>query len=143
MKYAKQGPRQFVPFEYSEVTLENTKGACKVDYWENLTTCDILISEQGPSCSRLDQIRSFKVIYVRFIMPDPRKSILSETLELDPFQGQPQHKKMWKIVISHSFVSPISTTKRYSVFCGAKKPFSSRYVEFWEDHQTCRKEDSQ
>ena len=23
MKYAKQGPREFVPFEYSEVTLEN------------------------------------------------------------------------------------------------------------------------
>ena len=105
MKYAKQGPRQFVPFEYSEVTLENTKGACKVEYWENLTTCDILISEQGPSCSRLDQIRSFKVIYVRFIMPDPRKSILSETLELDSFQSQPQHKKIWKIVISQCCIS--------------------------------------
>ena len=32
MKYAKQGPREFVPFEYSEITLENIKRACKVHY---------------------------------------------------------------------------------------------------------------
>ena len=47
MKYAKQGPREFVPFEYSEVTLENIKRAGKVHYGENLTICDILASEQG------------------------------------------------------------------------------------------------
>ena len=70
MKYAKQGPREFVLFEYSEVTLENIKRVCKVHYRQNLTTCDILTSEQRPSCSRLDQIPSFNVIYVRFIMPE-------------------------------------------------------------------------
>ena len=101
MKYAKQGPREFVPFEYSEVTLENIKRACKVHYRENLTTCDILASEQGPSCSRLDKISSFKVIYVRFIIPESGKSLSSETLELDPFQSQPQHKIMQKNVISN------------------------------------------
>ena len=85
MKYAKQGPREFVPFEYSEVTLENIKRAFKVHYRENLTTCDILTSEQGPSCSLLDQIPSFKVICDLFIMPESGKSILSETLELDSF----------------------------------------------------------
>ena len=41
MKYAKQGPREFAPFEYSEVTLQNIKRACKVLYWKNLRTCDI------------------------------------------------------------------------------------------------------
>ena len=100
MKYAKQGPPEFVPFEYSEVTLENIEHACKIHYRENLKTCDILASEQGPSCSRLDQIPSFKVIYIRFIMPESGKYIHSETLELDPFQSQPQHKKMRKSVIS-------------------------------------------
>ena len=35
MKYAKQGPREFLPFEYSEVTLENNKRFCKVHYWQN------------------------------------------------------------------------------------------------------------
>ena len=93
MKYAKQCPREFVPFEYSDVTLENIKRACKVHYRENVTTCDILTHDQGPSCSRLDQIPSFKVIYVRFIMPESGKSIPSETSELDPFQSQSQHTK--------------------------------------------------
>ena len=70
MKYAKQGPREFVSFEYSKVTLENIKRTCKVHYREHLTTCDIVASEQGRSCSRLDQIPSSQVIYVRFIMPE-------------------------------------------------------------------------
>ena len=60
MKCVKQDPREFVPFEYSEVALENIKHACKSHYRDNLLTCDILASEQGPSCSRLDQIPSFK-----------------------------------------------------------------------------------
>ena len=38
-KYIRQGPREFVSFEYREVTLENIKRACKVHYRENLTTC--------------------------------------------------------------------------------------------------------
>ena len=111
MKYSKQGPCEFVLFEYSEITLENIKRVCKVHYRKNLTTCEILASEQGPSCSRLDQIPSFKVIYVHFIMPQPGKSILSGTLELDPFESQPQHKKMWKSAIPHSVVSPFSAAK--------------------------------
>ena len=48
INHAKQDPREFVPLEYSEVTLENIKYACKVLYWKNLTNCDILASEQGP-----------------------------------------------------------------------------------------------
>ena len=92
-KYIRQGPREFVSFEYREVTLENIKRACKVHYRENLTTCDILASEQGPSCSRLDEIPSFKVIYVCFIIPESGKYIPSEMLKLDPFQSQPQYKK--------------------------------------------------
>ena len=32
-------------------------------------------------------------------------------MKFDPFQSQPQHKKMRKSVISHGVVSPISTTK--------------------------------
>ena len=60
MKYANQGPREFLSFEYSEVTLENIKRACKVHYRENLTTSDIFVSEQGPFSSQMDQIRNAK-----------------------------------------------------------------------------------
>ena len=59
----------------------------------------------------MDQIPSFKVIYVRFIIPESGKSIPLERLELDSFQSQPQHKKMRKNVISCSVVSPVSTAK--------------------------------
>ena len=85
MKYQKQGPHEFVLFEYSEVTMENTKCACKVHYLENLTTSNILVFEQGPSCSRFDQIPCFKVIYVCLVMLEPGKSTRSETLELHLF----------------------------------------------------------
>ena len=44
-------------------------------------------------------------------MPASGNSILSETLELDPFQSQLRHKKSWKSVILHSVVSPVSTVK--------------------------------
>ena len=83
IKHAKQGSHEFVLFEYSEVTLENIKGACKVHYRGNLTTCDILASEQGPSCSWLDEVPRFKVNYVRFIIPESGKSIPSERNYID------------------------------------------------------------
>ena len=103
--------KEFVPFDYSEVTLENIKRACKVHYRGNLTICDIFTSEQGPSRSWLDQIPNFKVSYARLIMTESGKSILSETLALDPFHSQPQYKKVRKNAISHSVVSPVSTAK--------------------------------
>ena len=93
-------------------------------------------SLQGPSCSPLDPISSFKVTYVHFIIPESGKSIPSETLELDPFESQTQRKKMRRSVISHSVISAVSTAKSIV-------SFRSRYVEIWEEHQTCRNENSQ
>ena len=61
-------------------------------------------------CSWLDQIPSFKVIYVCFIIPESVKSIPSKMLELNQFQSQPQHKKC-KRVLFHSVVYPVSTEK--------------------------------
>ena len=102
MKYAKLGPLEFVPFEYSEVTLENIKRDCKVIY-------------QSPSKDHFVlgwiKFQVSKIIYVRFIIPGSGKSIPSETLDVDPFPSQPEHKKMRKNVISHSVVSPVSTAK--------------------------------
>ena len=106
IKYAKQRPREFVSFEYSEVALENIKSACKFHYRENLAMRDILTSEQGTSCSWLYLVQKLKFIYVRFTMPEFGNSILSETLESDLFQSQIHHKKMRKTVISHTTVSP-------------------------------------
>ena len=135
--------KQFVPPEYSKITLENIKGACKAHYRENLTTCNILASEQEPS----------------FFSVGSNSKLQSHVCLL-------YHTRVWKVhpfrnVRIRSISKPATTQKipeecyftrccissqhneKYSVFCGTKKPFSSRYVQIWEDHQTCRKQNFQ
>ena len=76
-KYSRIGPREFVPYEYEEVTLANIKSACKQHFASRVgdeMICDILAGEQGPSCSSLDQIPDMKVVYIRFIEPQSHSS---------------------------------------------------------------------
>ncbi|KAK3751961.1 hypothetical protein QZH41_001244 [Actinostola sp. cb2023] len=68
-KYARDGPREFVPIDSSQdVTLENIKRACE-DYFESRIgpnlTCDVLAGERGPSCKAVDQIPDLKIIHIR------------------------------------------------------------------------------
>lgn len=58
-KFSRIGAREFVPFaEYEDLTLANIKLACE-KYFSNTVgksvVCDVLASEQGPSCSTLDR----------------------------------------------------------------------------------------
>ena len=76
-KHAKQVPREFVPFKYSEVALENTKHACKVYYRKYLTTCYIVASKQGPSCFGQIKFQAFR----SFMLP-----LLCKSLERVSFQ---------------------------------------------------------
>ena len=114
MKYAKQGPREFVPFEFNDITLENIRKACKAHYREDLA-CDILASEQGPSCSRLDQVPSFKVIYVRFIKAETGISIPTKILERNPFRSrnpfQPPYAKVPRSHVPQSAASAYSSVQ--------------------------------
>ena len=72
-KYARMGPREFVPFsEKLEFNIENIKRACLKHFAPtvgNDVVCDILAGEQGPSCKCHNQIPDVKVIHVRFL-PD-------------------------------------------------------------------------
>ena len=58
-KYSCIGLREFVPFDYKEVTLDNIKNACRRHFalivGEHVI-CDVLAGEQGPSCSSVQQI---------------------------------------------------------------------------------------
>ena len=72
MKYSREGPRDFVPFEYEYVTIDNIKKACQKHFKEH-RNCDVLASEQGPSCSRIDQLPSLKIIHIRFTNDLSRK----------------------------------------------------------------------
>ena len=67
-KYTRVGAREFVPFEYDEVTVDNIKRAClsHFDVREGCV-CDVLAGEQGPSCSLVKQIPNLNVVHVRFV----------------------------------------------------------------------------
>lgn len=71
-KYSRIGAREFVPFEFEEVTLDNIKVACTRHFAPIVgerMVCDVLAGEQGPSCTSLEQIPDLKVVHVRFIEP--------------------------------------------------------------------------
>ena len=70
-KFSRIGAREFVPFaEYEDLTLANIKLACE-KYFSNTVgksvVCDVLASEQGPSCSTLEQVPDLRLIHIRFI----------------------------------------------------------------------------
>ena len=59
-KYAKMGARQFVPYSYGELTIENVK-ACIRHFTRQFqlgtnVACDVLAGDQGPSCVSMSQI---------------------------------------------------------------------------------------
>lgn len=49
-------PREFVSFEFGELTLTNLKKACAAHFNLPASTCDILVSNKGPSCTNVNQI---------------------------------------------------------------------------------------
>ena len=72
MKYSREGRRDFVPSEYEEVTIDNIKNTCQNHFKEH-RNCDVLASEHGPSCSRIDQLPSLKITHIRFTNDLSRK----------------------------------------------------------------------
>ncbi len=49
-------PREFVEFHYSELTLQNLKAACAEHFNLPASSCDVLVSNKGPSCTNINQI---------------------------------------------------------------------------------------
>ena len=49
-------PREFVPFEHEELTSTNLKSACVTHLNMPPGTCDVLVSNKGPSCTDTSQI---------------------------------------------------------------------------------------
>ena len=49
-------PREFVNFEYEDLNLTNLKKACATHFNLPASTCDVLVSNKGPSCSNIAQI---------------------------------------------------------------------------------------
>ena len=68
-KYTRLGAREFVPFEYEELTVENIKTSVLKRHFDvrEGCVCYVLAGEQGPSCSSVKQIPNLNVVHVRFV----------------------------------------------------------------------------
>ena len=70
-KYEPLETREFVDFsEFEEPTINNIKRACESHYNAPRGSCDVLLSDRGPSCFLTEQIQHKKSYLVRFINPD-------------------------------------------------------------------------
>ena len=49
-------PREFVDFQFEDLSLNKLKKACAAHFNLPVSTCDILVSNKGPSCSNIAQI---------------------------------------------------------------------------------------
>ncbi|XP_066932022.1 myosin heavy chain kinase C-like [Clytia hemisphaerica] len=76
MKYQPKGPREFVPYDYPEYSIENIKEACKRHFKDN-RPCDVLVCDKGPSATRMDQLLKTDVFYVRFLNDELSSSSLN------------------------------------------------------------------
>lgn len=69
-KYEPLDTRDFVPFaEYEELSIETIKEACERFYKAPTGSCDVLASDRGPSCNKMEQIKGKKVYCIRFLQP--------------------------------------------------------------------------
>ena len=73
IKFAREGPREFAQYNYDEILLENIKEAC-TQHFKEKRNGDVLSSEQGLSCKRLDQLPSLNLIFIRFTTPTSIKN---------------------------------------------------------------------
>ena len=86
MKFTREGPRKFAKCDYDEKLLENIKKAC------TRKACDVLASGQGPSYTRLYQLPSLNVVFIRFTTPASIKNngSTSESWTLPPSMKKPK-----------------------------------------------------
>ena len=71
-KYRAIDIRRQVPYHFDDVTMDKIKTAC-VNYFSVIDervkdmTCDVLATERGPSCGRIEEIPNLRLIVVRFV----------------------------------------------------------------------------
>lgn len=49
-------PREFVSYEFEDLSLTNLKMACAAHFGLPTASCDVLVTNKGPSCSNIAQI---------------------------------------------------------------------------------------
>jgi hypothetical protein len=49
-------PREFVAYECEDLTLTSLKKACAAHFHLPASSCDVLVTNKGPSCTNINQI---------------------------------------------------------------------------------------
>ena len=49
-------PRDFVAYEYEDLSLANLKKACAAHFHLPASSCNVLVTNKGPSCTNISQI---------------------------------------------------------------------------------------
>ena len=49
-------PREFVGYEYKDLTVANLKKACAAHFHLPASSCDVLVTNKGPSCTNINHI---------------------------------------------------------------------------------------
>ena len=98
MKYSRERPRDFVTFKYKEVRIDKFKKAYQKHFKENIN-CYVLASEQGPSCSRIDQHPSLKIIQISFPNDLSKSGFFPKYSRTSDISGIPsKHPKIFSVV---------------------------------------------
>ena len=95
-KYGRIGPLSIVPFSYESLTLENIKNVCKKHFdIGSYMECDVLAGERGPSYTSIEQIKSFKLLHVRFYFASKTSNVnlLDQEDEVDYFTATDSKSK--------------------------------------------------
>ena len=89
MKFTREGPKEFVEYNYDKVLLGNIKEAY-IQHFKEKQNCDVLPFAQGPSCMRLDKLPSLNLILICFTTPASIKNngSASESWTLPPLMKE-------------------------------------------------------
>ena len=94
-KYSRIGPHDFVPYRRDDLPLEGLTSACREHFSSTIEAdqmIDIVASEQGPSCSSLQQVPDLKLIHFRFVTKPV--SAASDDEECDVLSIQRKKRKL-------------------------------------------------
>ena len=115
-KYSRIGPREFIPYKKSDITLEGIKDACLTHFQSKGlvgkgTEVDVLAGERGPTCNSLHQIPDLKLIHVRIIprAVEVEKSSTSVSVPPHNLYSTSIHSKVVPTTTTKSARSPIKT----------------------------------
>ena len=136
-KFEPLDTRDFVPFNFEELTLDNIKMACQTYYKAPMGSCDVLASDRGPSCTRIEQLKGKKIYYIRFLefgQPSPAHSYHYGNAAHSSKVNLPQNESLQSAVVYPKSV-PISVLLKAGQLNKTKQNLVSLKMEKFDVHK--------